>query len=41
MFYFDYTYLLFMIPCIIVSTICQIRVKQPFQNMRKSPTRAA
>ena len=37
MFYFDYTYVLFMIPCIIISLICQVRVKSAFSKYSKIP----
>ncbi len=37
MFYFDYTYILFMIPCIIISLICQVRVKTAFSKYGSIP----
>ena len=37
MFYFDYTYIIFMIPCIIITLICQIRVKTAFSKYGKVP----
>lgn len=37
MFYFDYTYVIFMIPCIIITLICQIRVKSAFSKYSKIP----
>lgn len=37
MFYFDYTYMLFMLPCIILSLICQVRVKSAFSKYGKIP----
>ena len=38
MFYFDYTYMLFMLPCIILSLICQVRVKSAFSPYGQMPT---
>ena len=35
MFYYDYTYVLFMLPCIIISLICQVRVKTAFSKYSK------
>ena len=37
MFYYDYTYVLFMLPCIIISLICQVRVKTAFSKYSKIP----
>ena len=37
MFYFDTTYLWFMLPCIILSLICQVRVKSAFSKYGKVP----
>ena len=37
MFYFDYTYMLFMLPCIIISLICQVRVKTAFSKYSQIP----
>lgn len=37
MFYFDYTYMVFMIPCIIITLICQIRVKTAFSKYGQIP----
>ena len=37
MFYFDYTYVIFMIPCIIITLICQVRVKTAFSKYSKIP----
>lgn len=37
MFYFDYTYILFMLPCIILSLICQVRVKTAFSKYSQIP----
>ncbi len=37
MFYFDYTYILFMIPCIIITLICQVRVKTAFSKYAGIP----
>lgn len=37
MFYFDYTYILFMLPCVILSLICQARVKSAFSKYGKIP----
>lgn len=37
MFYYDYTYVLFMLPCIIISLICQVRVKTAFSKFSKIP----
>lgn len=37
MFYFDYTYVLFMLPCVIVTLICQVRVKSAFSKYGKIP----
>ena len=37
MLYFDYTYILFMIPCIIISLICQVRVKTAFSKYGSIP----
>ena len=37
MFYFDTTYLWFMLPCIILSLICQVRVKSAFSKYGKIP----
>lgn len=37
MFYFDYTYIIFIIPCIIISLICQVRVKTAFSKYGSIP----
>ena len=37
MYYFDYTYVIFMLPCIILSLICQVRVKSAFSQYGKMP----
>lgn len=37
MFYFDYTYLIFMIPCVIITLICQVRVKSAFSKYSQIP----
>ena len=37
MFYFDYTYVIFIIPCVIISLICQIRVKSAFSKYSQIP----
>ena len=37
MFYFDYTYIVFMLPCIIISLICQVRVKSAFSKYSAIP----
>ena len=37
MYYFDYTYVIFMLPCIILSLICQVRVKSAFSQYGKVP----
>lgn len=37
MFYFDYTYIIFMLPCIIISLICQVRVKSAFSKYSAIP----
>lgn len=37
MFYFDITYLIFIIPCIIISLICQVRVKTAFSKYSQVP----
>ena len=37
MFFYDYTYVLFMLPCIILSLICQVRVKSAFSKYAQVP----
>ena len=37
MFYFDTTYLIFLLPCVILSLICQIRVKSAFSKYGQIP----
>lgn len=37
MFYFDATYLIFLLPCIVLSLICQVRVKTAFSKYGKIP----
>lgn len=37
MFYFDYTYIIFLLPCVILSLICQVRVKTAFSKYGKIP----
>lgn len=32
MFVFDTTYLLFILPCVVISLICQVRVKTAFSK---------
>ena len=34
---FDYTYLIFIVPCIIITLICQIRVKSAFSKYSNIP----
>ncbi len=37
MFYFDVTYLIFIIPCVVISLICQVRVKTAFSKYSAIP----
>ena len=37
MFYFDATYLIFILPCVIITLICQVRVKSAFSKYSKIP----
>ena len=37
MFYFDTTYLIFILPCVILSLICQVRVKSAFSKYSQIP----
>lgn len=39
MFYFDYTYLLFVVPAMLIALIAQIRVKTTFQKYSQVPNR--
>ena len=37
MFIFDTTYLLFILPCVVISLICQVRVKTAFSKYGQIP----
>ena len=35
---FDWTYLVFIVPCVILSLFCQFKVQSNFPNTPESPT---